>query len=273
MSGTTISNLPAAAGAITTDLVPVVEVGSPNVTKRLTIAQFLASVLPLAGGTLTGTLTVSVGGVVVSAGGLTVSAGGAAIAGDSNIIGNLGKVTAAQFGSLSVLNSGSGCVVVESVIGTSTPAVYAFNRTNSPGATSMIVRNDRTDGVSVVFQFGASTVGSITQDGSTTSFNTTSDASLKTRIGSIEFTDAAKVIDKLAALWFTWKTFTDHEPEPGFFAQEVYKVCPWAVTKGRGKSGSKHFRPWQMDASKLMPFVVAYIQGLGRRVDELERKL
>ncbi len=76
MSGTTISNLPAAAGAITTDLVPVVEVGSPNVTKRLTIAQFLASVLPLAGGTLTGTLTVSVGGVVVSAGGLTVSAGG-----------------------------------------------------------------------------------------------------------------------------------------------------------------------------------------------------
>jgi hypothetical protein len=44
--------------------------------------------LPLAGGTLTGTLTISIGGVVVSAGGISVAAGGASITGTVSITGN-----------------------------------------------------------------------------------------------------------------------------------------------------------------------------------------
>lgn len=44
VSGVTISNLPGASVALLSDLIPIVEVGSPNVTKRATIAQILALV-------------------------------------------------------------------------------------------------------------------------------------------------------------------------------------------------------------------------------------
>ena len=59
MSGTTISALPAASSVLSTDLVPVVELGTPNVTKRANIGQVLSSVLPLAGGKMTGPIELS----------------------------------------------------------------------------------------------------------------------------------------------------------------------------------------------------------------------
>ena len=64
MSGTTISALPAAASVLDTDLLPVVEVGSPNVTKRGTAAQLRAGMLPITGGTLTGAVTAGAGVVL-----------------------------------------------------------------------------------------------------------------------------------------------------------------------------------------------------------------
>lgn len=56
MSGTAISNLPAASSALSTDLIPAVEVGSPNVTKRVTVTQLQAGLLPTTGGDLSGPL-------------------------------------------------------------------------------------------------------------------------------------------------------------------------------------------------------------------------
>jgi hypothetical protein len=58
--------------------------------------------LALAGGTLTGALTVNAGGIDIVAGGLTVGAGGASITGNSSITGTLnvsGTVTFASTGS------------------------------------------------------------------------------------------------------------------------------------------------------------------------------
>lgn len=113
-------------------------------------------------------------------------------------------------------------------------------------------------------------IGSVSTDGFGTSYNTTSDQRLKVKIGCIEYLEAADVIERISALWFRWKD-GDVEPTPGFFAQQAYRICPWAVTKGRGRPGSKNFVPWQMDACRLMPFVIAYIQGLGKRVAKLEK--
>lgn len=130
-----------------------------------------------------------------------------------------------------------------------------------------------TSGASALIDFFAgpvSHVGSVSTDSFTTSYNTTSDQRLKVKVGRIEYLEAADVIERIAALWFCWKS-GDSDVQPGFFAQQVHRVCPWAVTKGRGHFGSKNFVPWQMDASKLMPFVIAYIQGLGKRVADLER--
>lgn len=141
---------------------------------------------------------------------------------------------------------------------------------NSP-ATPISAGTSVTTGTLVSFFTGGNVfAGSITGNGAAVGYNTTSDQRLKVKIGAIEYIDATDVIERIAALWFHWKD-GDLEPQPGFFAQQVHRICPWAVTKGRGRPESKNYRPWQMDASKLMPFVIAYIQGLGKRVADLEK--
>ena len=285
MSGTLIANLPAAALVGDTDLMIVEEIGTPNVTKRASRAQVVAQPITTAAITVTGGAAIAGSATVaVNLGvGANVSVGGTLGAGSTTVTGNLSvsgtsalHSTAAsllQAGTLTILNGGSGCVVVEHTLGASVAAVAALNASNAAGATCMLVRNERTDGVSIQFSLGATPIGNITNDGSVIHYNTTSDENLKVRVGCIEFVDAAKVIDKLVPLWFTWKASPDRGPEPGFFAQQVYRIYPWAVTKGRGRPGSKFFRAWQMDASKFMPLVIAYIQGLGRSHAELERRV
>lgn len=107
--------------------------------------------------------------------------------------------------------------------------------------------------------------------GNTTNYNTTSDQTLKIDDGPMD--DIGRMIDQIKPRWFRWKSAPQAEPEPGFFAQQVNRIFPWAVTKGRGRKGSKHYVPWQMDNSKLVPVLVAELQSLRRRVRELERCL
>lgn len=80
MTDVTISALPVAASIADADLVVVVEIGTPNVTKRATAAQMRSPLLPLTGGTLTGALTISSGGITSTTGKftdtLTLDAGG-----------------------------------------------------------------------------------------------------------------------------------------------------------------------------------------------------
>lgn len=76
----TISALPAASSVGDTDLTVVVDIGSPNVTKRATAGQMRAGLLPLTGGTLTGALalnnTLTVGGTSKFNDTATMNAGG-----------------------------------------------------------------------------------------------------------------------------------------------------------------------------------------------------
>lgn len=121
------------------------------------------------------------------------------------------------------------------------------------------------------WEFGGTNVGSISPSASGVSYNTTSDGTLKIDDGILG--DVGRIIDRLRPRWFRWKSAPDEEAQPGFFAQQVHHVFPWAVTKGRGRKGSKNFIPWQMDNAKLMPVVIAELQSLRRRVRELERCL
>lgn len=122
-----------------------------------------------------------------------------------------------------------------------------------------------------LFQLAGTTVGSITGSGSTTSYNTTSDQRLKDETGSIE--NSGAIIDALLPKMFVWKDAFDAEPQPGFFAQEVNEIYPWAVTVGEGEPDSDGFRPWQIDVAKLMPIVIAEIKSLRERLWKLEVKL
>lgn len=118
------------------------------------------------------------------------------------------------------------------------------------------------------FKSGVTTVGTITTDGTTTAYNTTSDAILKIDDGLIKAAQALSIIGKLKPRWFRWKSDPDEDSRPGFFAQQVSRVFPWAVTKGiRGK------RPWQMDNSTMMPIVVRALQALVAENNDLRRRI
>lgn len=122
-----------------------------------------------------------------------------------------------------------------------------------------------------LFQVANVLKGSITTNGTNVFFNATSDANLKIDDGEFVDGEAGRIIDKLMPRWFRWKATPDGNSEPGFFAQQVHRCFPWAVTKGRGRSGAKDHMPWQMDPAKLVVLAIAEIKSLRRRIAELEK--
>jgi hypothetical protein len=118
----------------------------------------------------------------------------------------------------------------------------------------------------VEFQVNGTVAGSIGHPTvNSTTYNTISDYRLKKVIGPIK--DASDVIDKLRPLTFQYVDDIANGVYGGFLAHEVQEHLPEAVT------GPKDGPQWQqMDASKLIPYMLANIQALNRRVRELEAK-
>jgi hypothetical protein len=140
-------------------------------------------------------------------------------------------------------------------------------------AGTLRVSNTGTSGFLVQFLNNvASVVGTISYSGSTTSYNTTSDKTLKIDDGKIASSAAWSVVRAIIARWFRWKDKSEKSPEPGFFAQDVHAVFPWAVHPGNGRPGDPDYCPWIMDASKLMPMVMACLQDIDQRLGEIERQ-
>jgi len=108
--------------------------------------------------------------------------------------------------------------------------------------------------------------GGINTTGSTTAFNTTSDARLKTNVR--EISNSGSLIDAIRPVLHDWKTGETNSY--GFLAQELVQVFPRAVTPG--DSDSEVTKPWGVDMSKLIPVLVAEIQSLRSRVEELENR-
>jgi hypothetical protein len=112
---------------------------------------------------------------------------------------------------------------------------------------------------------GGAGVGSITSNGSTTAYNTTSDARLKDVTGSAR---GLEVINALNPVAFNWKA--DGRADEGLLAQEVLEIVPNAVT------GSEE-EMYQMDYSKLVTHLIAgmkeqqtIIEDLKTRIETLE---
>lgn len=117
----------------------------------------------------------------------------------------------------------------------------------------------------------AVTIGSIVMNlsGSSVGLNTTSDARLKTVTGSL---DAGSVIDQLEPIRYTWNFMEASPPMVGFLAQDLAQVIPEAVTVGSGEPGEEGFSPWSVDASKLVPYLVAELKAVRARLAALEAK-
>ena len=103
----------------------------------------------------------------------------------------------------------------------------------------------------------------ITPSANTTSYGTSSDYRLKEAVSSIP--DALKKLNALNPIEFSWKK-SPEERSLGFLAHELALVVPDAVV---GVKDGVDYQ--QVDNSKLMPLIVAAIQTLSAKIEELEQ--
>ncbi len=113
------------------------------------------------------------------------------------------------------------------------------------------------------FKYNQSTVGSITQHGtSATLYNTSSDQRLKENIADAD--DAGSKIDAIQVRQFDWKADGSHQ-DYGMVAQELQTVAPEAVSAPENPD-----EMMGVDYSKLVPMLVKEIQTLRSRITALE---
>ena len=138
---------------------------------------------------------------------------------------------------------------------------------NSVNLVRFIRAPDGTDGLVPGAQ-----VGTITTNGSSTSYNTTSDYRLKTNITGI--TDGVTRVKQLAPCKFNWITGNTTDQVDGFIAHEVAAVVPDAVTGQKdavNHDGTANLQ--SIDHSKLVPVLTAAVKELIARVEQLETLL
>jgi hypothetical protein len=102
-------------------------------------------------------------------------------------------------------------------------------------------------------------VGSITYNGTTTLYNSTSDQRLKENI--VDAGTALSTIGQIKVRSFDWIQSQTHETH-GVIAQELKDVVPQCVTEGTSNEDGSMDRPWQVDTSPLIPMLIKAIQEL-----------
>ena len=133
--------------------------------------------------------------------------------------------------------------------------------------------NDNDTGPAPAVQFmnfGGGQVGGIVTTVSTTTYNTTSDARLKTAIAPL--TGAVDVVRALNPVSHRWKA--DDSPGVGFLAHEVAAVVGGVVTgEPDARDDAGQIVPQMMDHSKLVPWLCAAVKELTEQVQVLTAKL
>jgi len=110
-------------------------------------------------------------------------------------------------------------------------------------------------------------IGSIAVAGTTTTFNTTSDARLRQDRGRL--TDTI-VLEQTIVHAFDW--IAGGLPGRGVFAQEAVEVAPFAVSVGTDELNEQGLlaKPWGVDYSKYVPDLIAGWQAHEAKIAKLE---
>jgi hypothetical protein len=138
-----------------------------------------------------------------------------------------------------------------------------------PGATRLVLFSYGT--VATTF----STVGEITTNGSSTSYNTTSDYRLKSNVVTLTAAAGTTLLKKLRPVTYTWKNSPDVGTDMGFIAHEAQTVVPNAVhgAKDDVDAATGAIKPQSMDYSKVVPVLTAALQDALARIEALEARL
>jgi hypothetical protein len=121
----------------------------------------------------------------------------------------------------------------------------------------------------ISFYRNGNNVGSISENGANTSYNTASDYRLKENVKSLE--GALAAIEALSPKTYNFIT-TPEITQDGFLAHELKSIVPYAVIGEKDELDDQgNIKPQQVDYSKLTALLVGAIQELSTRVKELEQ--
>lgn len=138
----------------------------------------------------------------------------------------------------------------------------AINSNGSNAPLYISLTSSATATTLISFSDSGAGVGSITTNGTTTTYNTSSDARLKENITDAE--DASSLVDAIKVRQFDWKADGSHQ-DYGMVAQELQGVAPEAVSAPEDPD-----EMMGVDYSKLVPMLIKEIQSLRARVQQLE---
>jgi len=125
-------------------------------------------------------------------------------------------------------------------------------------------RRGSSDGNFAGFFWNGTSVGSITTNGSTTAYNTSSDYRLKENISPM--TGALAKVSQLKPVTYTWKS--NGSDGEGFIAHELQAVVPNAVVGDKDEvDADGNIKPQGVDTSFLVATLTAAIQELNAKVD------
>jgi hypothetical protein len=175
-------------------------------------------------------------------------------------------------GTVCVNATGTGSLVTklwaEWNTGTANRGPAIFTNPNTGTAHRVITVNTGGNSKLIVFDKGFASKGSISTNGSSVSYNTTSDYRLKENI-SYTF-DATTRLKQLKPARFNFIEDETNTLVDGFIAHEVSSVVPEAVTGEKDAIDDDNPIYQEMDASKLIPLLVKTIQEMEARISELE---
>jgi len=138
------------------------------------------------------------------------------------------------------------------------------------GRLCMVMNRTTSTGIIVEFKYNGSIVGTISTNGSSTSYNTTSDYRLKHDVQPL--TNGLATIASLKPTSYKWNT--DNSYGEGFIAHELQAVIPQAVTGEKdavNENGS--IKPQGVDYSKIVVHLVAAIQELKADNDAMKERI
>lgn len=119
---------------------------------------------------------------------------------------------------------------------------------------------------------GTTNIANVVNNGTSVSYNTTSDYRLKDNVQ--DYASGLSAVKALRPVTFKWKSDLNGPTATGFLAHEVQAVIPQAVNGQKdaiNPDGS--IAPQGIDNSFIVPFLVAAVKELSAKVEALEARL
>jgi hypothetical protein len=180
------------------------------------------------------------------------------------------SVGTTALGSMTVVVASATGIADTQTVETTNPAVAPGTTVTNVSGTTITLSSplvlQMASGTTLKF-VATTTVGSVTTNGTTTAYNTTSDYRLKTVHGPAD----GSVISRLRVYDVDYIADPLHVIHAAFLAHEVQQIVPHAVTgKKDAVNANSEIIPQMLDRSALVPYLVAHAQELEGRITKLE---